>query len=111
MNKSMLDRLLWQQCILRPAVRSIFPKNRWGVNPVRLRDWPWLVVHRTRRSLSLQNATTGHTFELTKDHIHEYLENLPGRPGFLMLKSQVWITSSDVGLEPMVNWRPSTTIL
>jgi hypothetical protein len=44
MNKSMLDRLMWQQCILRPAVRSIFPKNRWGVNPVRLRNWPWLVV-------------------------------------------------------------------
>ncbi len=75
-----------------------------------IEDWPWLVVDRTRKSLSLQNITTGHTFVLTKDHIHEYLENLPGRPGFLMLKSQVWITSTDVGLEPIINWRPSTTL-
>lgn len=111
MNKSMLDKLLWQQCILRPAVRSAFPRNRWGVGPVRIRDWPWMIVDRTKNALSLRNTTTGHNLFLTKDHVHEYLENLPGRPGFLMLKSQVWITSSEVGLEPMVNWRPSTTLL
>jgi hypothetical protein len=106
MNKAMLGKLLWQQCVLRPAVQSIFPLDTWGRRRVVTRDWPWLVTARSKNALSLQNTTTGHSLELTNDHIHEYLENLPGRPGFLILKSQVQITRNDVRIEPILDWRP-----
>ena len=107
MNKKMLARLLWQQCVIRPHVLSIFAPH-WSSNRPQLlvQDWPWLVTNCGRRTLHMQDTTTGNAFALTTDHIVEFRESLPGRPSFLMLKSQVFMTALEVWPEPINNHRP-----
>jgi hypothetical protein len=110
-NRKMLARLLWKQCIFRPHVLSIFPPHgRPNLPHFVVRDWPWLVTNYGNGTLHLQNTTTGHLLPLTTDHIVEYRQNLDGQPPFLILKSQLCITASSVFLEPIRNWGPEAAI-
>lgn len=107
MKKKMLARLLWRQIYLNPDVLSIFPP-RPGTNRPYLvvRRWPWLVMNCSSRSLSLHLLPSAHLLELPFDSIVNYQENVAGRPPFLMLKSQVYITAAEVFLDPIPQWRP-----
>ena len=107
MNLSMLNRLAWTQVHLYPFTLSIFPKDGFGRRLVVVRRWPWLVMPSEKRTLNLQNTTTGHLLKLPTDSIFEFRENIDARPPFLILKSQVFINALKVWIEPIGNWRPT----
>ncbi len=111
MNKKMLARLLWKQIFLNPDVLSIFPPlPRMNRPHLKVRRWPWLVTNYSREGLSLQLLPSAHLLQLPFDSIVSFQENVRGRPSFLLLKSQVFITAAEVFLEPVPQWRPGAPL-
>lgn len=109
-RRKMLPKLVWKQVILQPHVISVFSSIEGYVEELVTRKWPWLVTAYEDRVLTLQNTTTGHVLPLPTDHYYEYRENTDTRPPFLVLRSQVFINSREVWLEPIINWRPSVIV-
>jgi len=101
MNRGMLPKLKDQKVRLRPLP--------WHYNGsgVRLKeeekDDSWFVSEASEDKIRLRNDRTGHTFDLTPDHIHEYrTDPETSQGGFLTLHSQAFIQGSKVSIEPLV---------
>jgi hypothetical protein len=96
-NKKMLKKMLWRQCILRPHVQSVFEDEGF----ILIRDWPWQLTGLEDRALHLQNTVTGHILPLPNEYFRAYRENVRGRHPFLELRAQVYINRVDAWIEPL----------
>lgn len=64
----------------------------------------WLVEDVSERSVRLRNLRTHHVPELGLDHIREYMTDPElGAGGFLLLKSQAFISGPRFWVEPIPN--------
>jgi len=97
MNKSQLPKLRGHKVRIRPP--SIQLDSVTG-EPFTARDDIWIVVSATTEELLIRNTYTQHHATIRPDHMIEYVSETKDT-GFLMLKIQVLLRSSEVHIEPI----------
>jgi hypothetical protein len=105
MNKEKISQMQWTRVKLRPMARRI---DDAGQDLERIDD-AWMLQTATRDRINLHNPRTDHLFELGTDHIREFMTDFTGRTGgFLLLKSQVFLSRRGVFVDPLQSPRGAT---
>jgi hypothetical protein len=96
MNKQKLSKMAMTRVRVRPIARRI---DSTGVELPQIDD-AWLITRSSREELELRNPRSQHIVPLGTDHVREFMTGTEG--GFLILKSQIFLSGRGAVVEPLV---------